>query len=211
MSDVSLTNLMSRDFVLLPADSTVEAARAAVPLGHVAVVMQGSLPVGILTEDRLLGLEDAQQSLAHYADRYLTATLTLPNTPLADILQAMIYGPSVRWHVVVREGDVREDDVLGVITPHVLLGLLSEWVQRPPDSLPKALQTLVDQLSTISLGTLLKLPGDPIHPSPTICGVCPATDPPHALKPHDLDYTNLQAPTCKRHKGTPIVWLNPCP
>ena len=206
MSEDSLTSLMSRNFTLVAAGSMVEAARAAVPLGYVAVVMQGDLPVGVLTEDRLLGLEDPQLPLAHYAARYLTPTLAPPDVPLADILLGMNLSPSVLWHVIVSEGEV-----LGVLPPDALFGVLEEWQQSPPAGLPASLQTLLEEWSTLSLGTLLKLPGDPIQPPPTICGVCPATNPPHPLKPHDLDYANPLQPTCKTHQGTPIVWLNPCP
>lgn len=205
MSDDSLTTLMSRNFALVPAGSTVEAAHAAVPLGFVAVVMQGNLPVGVLTEDRLLGLEEARRPLTQYAERFFTPTLTHPDTPLTDILQGMNFSPSVRWHVVVEDGQV-----LGVLDPNVLFRVLSQWQQRPPPWLPEPLQTLFRELSALTLGTLLKLPGDPIQPEPEICGVCPATNPPHALKPRDLDYTNVLQPTCKTHRGTAIVWLNPC-
>lgn len=207
MSDVSLTSLMSRDFVLVSVNSTVDEARAAAPLGHVAVVMQGALPVGVLTEDRLLDLEEAQQPLSHYAGRFLTPTLTPPDTPLADILQGLSFGPSVRWHVVVQE-----DKVLGVIAPDVLFGVLSEWVQRPPAQMPEPLRTLIDQLSATSLSSMLKLPGDPLQPKPTLCCLCPGSNPPHRPEWYEIDYTDRLSPTCTAHPGTRVVWqTKPCP
>lgn len=205
MPDNVLTPLVSREFVLVASDSTVEAARAVVPFGYVAVVMRGALPAGVLTEDRLLGMEEAQQPLSHYAGRFLTPTLTPPGTALTDILLGLLYGPSVRWHLVVAEGEV-----LGVIAPGVLFALLAQWQQQPPAWLPQPLRTVLDQWNTLSLGSLFKLAGDPIQPQPRICGVCPATDPPHALQSHELDYQDPLSPTCKVHAGERIVWQIPC-
>ena len=202
MTDDLLITLMSRDFVLVDAAQTVEAAREAVPLGHVAVVMQGGkLPVGILTEDRLLELEEAQQPLTHYAHRFLTPTLTPPTTPLADVLLGMSYSASVRWHVVAAA-----DTVLGVIAPGVLFALLSQWQQQPPAGLSQSLQTLFAQWGSMSLGMLLRLPGDPIQPKPKLSGLCCGTHPPHRPEWYELDYTDRQAPTCTVHPGTRIVW-----
>lgn len=49
------------------------------------------------------------------------------------------------------------------------------------------------------------LAGDPIQPPPRPPLHCPATDPPHELDWTDIDYSDPDRLTCRRHPGTELV------
>lgn len=205
MPDRPVARLMAANFVLVDIASSAADVRAAIPFGSVAVVTVQGMPVGVLTEDRLLAIDAPDQPLASLRNHLQTATLTVPNAPLHSLLAAMTYTPSVRWHVV-RDGE----RVVGVVSPSVLLALLARWQQTPPQRAGAAIERLLEVVRGMTLGMLLTLPGDPLQPPPQLCALCPAVTPPHRLQLYEVDYANPVAPTCKLHPPTAIVWANPC-
>jgi hypothetical protein len=200
-----VAKLMAANFVLVDISSSAADLRAAIPFGSVAVVTVQGMPVGVLTEDRLLAIDALDQPLASLRRHLLTVTLTVPNAPIASLFTAMVYTPSVRWHVV-RDGD----RVVGVVSPSVLFDLLNRWQQTPPQRTGATITHLLEAVRGMTLGMLLRLAGDPLQPPPQLCALCPATTPPHRLQLYEVDYANPVAPTCKLHPPTTIVWANPC-
>ena len=76
--------------------------------------------------------------------------------------------------------------------------------EQAPDALAK-IDDMVTGKEAKEAWVLRGLAGDPIQPPPRPSLHCPATDPPHELDWTDIDYSDPDRLTCRRHPGTELV------
>ncbi|GIK73284.1 MAG: hypothetical protein BroJett021_22720 [Chloroflexota bacterium] len=202
--------VMSDQFLTVSARLAVGEARAQLAIGQPLVIVgEDGFPVGVLPEEALGLLADADARLEDVSSQWLLPTVTRPDAPLALLWAGMLDDPTARWHVV---WDGRP---VGVIDPATLFRLLREQQnQQPVDFLPPQVRQLLDLLSNLPrlVAAADMLPGDPIVAPDTRCFRCTGGDALHYVcRGREVRANPHAAPTCPDHPGQRLVALTPCP